>query len=88
MYLIYLFVLYLQSLIETHDQVAAKSFETLPSVANNTTMSSSCPMPVDTVRMISIQKKAGEPLVRGLLYSFQSKCGSELHAVCNLLYCP
>ncbi|XP_027004825.1 MAGUK p55 subfamily member 6a [Tachysurus fulvidraco] len=51
-----------QSLIETHDQVAAKSFETLPSVTNNTTMSSTSLMPVDTVRMISIQKKAGEPL--------------------------
>ncbi|KAK2855057.1 hypothetical protein Q7C36_006926 [Tachysurus vachellii] len=51
-----------QSLIETHDQVAAKSFETLPSAANNTTMSSTSLMPVDTVRMISIQKKAGEPL--------------------------
>lgn len=61
-----------QSLIETHDQVAAKSFETLPSAANNTTtMSSSSLMPVDTVRMISIQKKAGEPLVRELMYSFQ-----------------
>ncbi|KAK3551316.1 hypothetical protein QTP70_013916 [Hemibagrus guttatus] len=51
-----------QSLIETHDQVAAKSFETLPSAANNTTMSNTSLMPVDTVRMISIQKKAGEPL--------------------------
>ncbi|XP_058241847.1 MAGUK p55 subfamily member 6a isoform X3 [Hemibagrus wyckioides] len=52
-----------QSLIETHDQVAAKSFETLSSAANNTTMSNTSLMPVDTVRMISIQKKAGEPLV-------------------------
>ncbi|XP_058241846.1 MAGUK p55 subfamily member 6a isoform X2 [Hemibagrus wyckioides] len=51
-----------QSLIETHDQVAAKSFETLSSAANNTTMSNTSLMPVDTVRMISIQKKAGEPL--------------------------
>ncbi|MCI4374567.1 hypothetical protein PGIGA_G00007630 [Pangasianodon gigas] len=51
-----------QSLIETHDQVAAKSFETLPSTANNTTKCSTSLMPVDTVRMISIQKKAGEPL--------------------------
>ncbi|TSK34750.1 MAGUK p55 subfamily member 6 [Bagarius yarrelli] len=51
-----------QSLIATHDQVAAKSFETLPSAANNTTLSSTSFMPVDTVRMISIQKKAGEPL--------------------------
>ncbi|XP_053483990.1 MAGUK p55 subfamily member 6a isoform X1 [Ictalurus furcatus] len=51
-----------QSLMETHDQVAAKSFETPPSAANNTTKSSTSLMPVDTVRMISIQKKAGEPL--------------------------
>ncbi|KAI5106140.1 membrane protein, palmitoylated 6a (MAGUK p55 subfamily member 6), partial [Silurus meridionalis] len=51
-----------QSLIETHDQVAAKSFEAYPSATNNTTMTSTSIMPVDTVRMISIQKKAGEPL--------------------------
>ncbi|KAF4088211.1 hypothetical protein AMELA_G00080720 [Ameiurus melas] len=51
-----------QSLMETHDQVAAKSFETPPPAANNTTKSSTSLMPVDTVRMISIQKKAGEPL--------------------------
>lgn len=50
-----------QSLIETHDKVAAKSFE-VSSVANNTNMSSASLMPADTVRMISIQKKAGEPL--------------------------
>uniref|UniRef100_A0AAR2JDV1 Membrane protein, palmitoylated 6a (MAGUK p55 subfamily member 6) n=2 Tax=Pygocentrus nattereri TaxID=42514 RepID=A0AAR2JDV1_PYGNA len=51
-----------QSLMEAHDKVAAKSYETPPSAANNTNASSASLMPADTVRMISIQKKAGEPL--------------------------
>ncbi|KAI4887876.1 hypothetical protein NFI96_015088 [Prochilodus magdalenae] len=51
-----------QSLMEAHDKVAAKSYETPPSAANNTNASSAALMPADTVRMISIQKKAGEPL--------------------------
>ncbi|XP_066539536.1 MAGUK p55 subfamily member 6a [Hoplias malabaricus] len=51
-----------QSLIEAHDKVAAKSYEIPPSAANNTNMSSASLLPADTVRMISIQKKAGEPL--------------------------
>uniref|UniRef100_A0A8B9KH33 Membrane protein, palmitoylated 6a (MAGUK p55 subfamily member 6) n=2 Tax=Astyanax mexicanus TaxID=7994 RepID=A0A8B9KH33_ASTMX len=50
-----------QSLIEAHDKVAAKSYAP-QSTANNTNMSSAALMPADTVRMISIQKKAGEPL--------------------------
>ena len=57
-----------QSLMEAHDKVAAKSYETPPSAANNTNASSTSLMPADTVRMISIQKKAGEPLVRELIY--------------------
>ncbi|XP_036439051.1 MAGUK p55 subfamily member 6a isoform X2 [Colossoma macropomum] len=51
-----------QSLMEAHDKVAAKSYATPPSAANNTNASSASLMPADTVRMISIQKKAGEPL--------------------------
>ncbi|XP_062848452.1 MAGUK p55 subfamily member 6a [Trichomycterus rosablanca] len=51
-----------QSLMETHDMVATKSFETPASAADNADLSNASLMPADTVRMISIQKKAGEPL--------------------------
>uniref|UniRef100_A0A3Q2YMQ5 Protein associated with LIN7 2, MAGUK p55 family member a n=1 Tax=Hippocampus comes TaxID=109280 RepID=A0A3Q2YMQ5_HIPCM len=53
-----------KSLIEAHDQVAAKCYE-MPSVAplqNGTDALASCLMPADAIRMIGIQKKAGEPL--------------------------
>ncbi|XP_067305189.1 MAGUK p55 subfamily member 6a isoform X2 [Pseudorasbora parva] len=51
-----------QSLLEAHDKVASKSYEAPPTITNSTSMTSSSLMPADTVRMISIQKKAGEPL--------------------------
>uniref|UniRef100_A0A8C1XS53 Membrane protein, palmitoylated 6a (MAGUK p55 subfamily member 6) n=1 Tax=Cyprinus carpio TaxID=7962 RepID=A0A8C1XS53_CYPCA len=51
-----------QSLLEAHDKVASKSYEAPPTSTNSTSMTSSSLMPADTVRMISIQKKAGEPL--------------------------
>ncbi|KAI2655481.1 MAGUK p55 subfamily member 2 [Labeo rohita] len=51
-----------QSLLEAHDKVASKSYEAPPTSPNSTSMTSSSLMPADTVRMISIQKKAGEPL--------------------------
>uniref|UniRef100_A0A9J7YVT0 Protein associated with LIN7 2, MAGUK p55 family member a n=1 Tax=Cyprinus carpio carpio TaxID=630221 RepID=A0A9J7YVT0_CYPCA len=51
-----------QSLLEAHDKVASKSYEAPPTSTNSTSMTSSSLMPADTVRMISIQKKDGEPL--------------------------
>ncbi|TRY94310.1 hypothetical protein DNTS_030390, partial [Danionella cerebrum] len=51
-----------QSLLEAHDKVALKSYEAPPSSTNCSSMTSSSLLPADTVRMISIQKKAGEPL--------------------------
>uniref|UniRef100_A0A671KUB8 MAGUK p55 subfamily member 6-like n=1 Tax=Sinocyclocheilus anshuiensis TaxID=1608454 RepID=A0A671KUB8_9TELE len=51
-----------QSLLEAHDKVACRSYEAPPTSTNSTSMASSSLMPADTVRMISIQKKAGEPL--------------------------
>ncbi|KAM4569069.1 MAGUK p55 subfamily member 6a [Fundulus diaphanus] len=50
-----------KSLIEAHDKVAAKSYETPNAAANSNFLSSSL-MPADAVRMIGIQKRAGEPL--------------------------
>uniref|UniRef100_A0A3Q2TE75 Protein associated with LIN7 2, MAGUK p55 family member a n=1 Tax=Fundulus heteroclitus TaxID=8078 RepID=A0A3Q2TE75_FUNHE len=50
-----------KSLIEAHDKVAAKSYETPDAAANSNLLSSSL-MPADAVRMIGIQKRAGEPL--------------------------
>ncbi|KAM9310525.1 MAGUK p55 subfamily member 6a isoform 1-T1 [Pholidichthys leucotaenia] len=50
------------SLIEAHDKVAAKCYEMPHAEVNtNSTLASSL-MPADAVRMIGIQKKAGEPL--------------------------
>uniref|UniRef100_A0A672IX15 MAGUK p55 subfamily member 6-like n=1 Tax=Salarias fasciatus TaxID=181472 RepID=A0A672IX15_SALFA len=51
-----------QSLIETHDKVAAKCYEMPHSAANSNSLMASSLMPADAVRMIGIQKKAGEPL--------------------------
>lgn len=50
-----------QSLIEAHDQVAAKSYEMPASTVNNDVTTTSF-MPADAFRIIGIQKKAGEPL--------------------------
>ncbi|XP_017282051.1 MAGUK p55 subfamily member 6a isoform X2 [Kryptolebias marmoratus] len=51
-----------KSLIEAHDQVAAKSYETPHAAENSNSLLPSSLMPADAVRMIGIQKKAGEPL--------------------------
>lgn len=52
-----------QALIEAHDQVAAKCYETpMPTVNSDAPVITSL-MPADAIRMIGIQKKAGEPLV-------------------------
>ncbi|XP_064801096.1 protein PALS2-like [Oncorhynchus masou masou] len=50
-----------KSLIEAHDKVAAKCYE-MPSEVNSNAMATVPLMPADAVRIIGIQKKAGEPL--------------------------
>ncbi|XP_041726371.1 protein PALS2 isoform X2 [Coregonus clupeaformis] len=51
-----------KSLIEAHDKVAGKCYEMPPSEVNSNAMATGPLMPADAVRMIGIQKKAGEPL--------------------------
>ncbi|XP_056300020.1 MAGUK p55 subfamily member 6a [Pseudoliparis swirei] len=51
-----------QSLIEAHDKVAAKCYETPRTAADSNASLASSLAPADAVRMIGIQKKAGEPL--------------------------
>lgn len=59
-----LFLFFLpQSLIEAHDKVAAKCYEMSHAAVNSDFSMTSSLMPADAVRMIGIQKKAGEPLV-------------------------
>uniref|UniRef100_A0A8D3CJB7 Protein associated with LIN7 2, MAGUK p55 family member a n=1 Tax=Scophthalmus maximus TaxID=52904 RepID=A0A8D3CJB7_SCOMX len=50
------------SLIEAHDKVAAKCYEMPHATANSNVLLTSSLMPADAVRMIGIQKRAGEPL--------------------------
>uniref|UniRef100_A0A8C2XLL9 Protein associated with LIN7 2, MAGUK p55 family member a n=1 Tax=Cyclopterus lumpus TaxID=8103 RepID=A0A8C2XLL9_CYCLU len=51
-----------KSLIEAHDKVAAKCYEMPHTAVNSNALLTSSLMPADAVRMIGIQKKAGEPL--------------------------
>uniref|UniRef100_A0AAQ5Z3F1 Membrane protein, palmitoylated 6a (MAGUK p55 subfamily member 6) n=1 Tax=Amphiprion ocellaris TaxID=80972 RepID=A0AAQ5Z3F1_AMPOC len=51
-----------KSLIEAHDKVAAKCYEMPHAAVNSNSLLTSSLMPADAVRMIGIQKKAGEPL--------------------------
>ncbi|XP_030639148.1 MAGUK p55 subfamily member 6a [Chanos chanos] len=51
-----------QSLLEAHDKVASKAYEVPPVAANSVSARSPCLMSPDAIRMVSIQKKAGEPL--------------------------
>lgn len=51
-----------KSLIEAHDKVAAKCYEMPNAAVNSDASLKSSLMPADAVRMIGIQKKAGEPL--------------------------
>ncbi|KAM3613467.1 uncharacterized protein V6R79_000113 [Siganus canaliculatus] len=51
-----------KSLIEAHDKVAAKCYEMPHTAVNSDASMTSSLMPADAVRMIGIQKKAGEPL--------------------------
>ena len=50
-------------MIEAHDKVAAKCYEMPSAAVNSNALMTSSLMPADAVRMIGIQKKAGEPLV-------------------------
>lgn len=49
--------------MEAHDKVASKCYETPHVSANSNCLLPSSFMPADAVRVIGIQKKAGEPLV-------------------------
>ncbi|XP_041844768.1 MAGUK p55 subfamily member 6a [Melanotaenia boesemani] len=51
-----------KSLIEAHDKVASKCYEMPNATVNSNSTLPSALMPADAVRMIGIQKKAGEPL--------------------------
>lgn len=52
-----------QSLLETHDSVAAKSYDPAPSSPGPELSLGSQPVPPDAVRMVGIRKAAGENLV-------------------------
>ncbi|NXA90997.1 MPP2 protein, partial [Melanocharis versteri] len=52
-----------QSLLETHDSVAAKSYDPPPSSPGPESSLGSQPVPPDAVRMVGIRKAAGENLV-------------------------
>lgn len=52
-----------QSLLETHDSVAAKSYDPAPSSPGPEPSLGSQPVPPDAVRMVGIRKAAGENLV-------------------------
>lgn len=52
-----------QCLIEAHDKVAAKCYEMPHTPMNSNASLTSSLMPADAVRVIGIQKNAGEPLV-------------------------
>ncbi|XP_053821126.1 MAGUK p55 subfamily member 2 isoform X5 [Vidua chalybeata] len=56
-----------QSLLETHDSVAAKSYDPPPSSPGPELSLGSQPVPPDAVRMVGIRKAAGENL-QGLLH--------------------
>ncbi|XP_051659604.1 MAGUK p55 subfamily member 2 isoform X4 [Manacus candei] len=56
-----------QSLLETHDSVAAKSYDPPPSSPGPEPPLGSQPVPPDAVRMVGIRKAAGENL-QGLLH--------------------
>ncbi|XP_021067291.1 MAGUK p55 subfamily member 2 isoform X1 [Mus pahari] len=51
-----------QSLLETHDSVASKTYETPPPSPGLDPMFSNQPVPPDAVRMVGIRKTAGEHL--------------------------
>ncbi|KAM4844943.1 MAGUK p55 subfamily member 2 isoform 1-T1 [Thomomys bottae] len=57
-----LFSSFLQSLLETHDSVASKTYETPPPSPGLDPTFSNQPVPPDAVRMVGIRKTAGEHL--------------------------
>ncbi|KAJ8004806.1 hypothetical protein DPEC_G00140130 [Dallia pectoralis] len=74
-----------KSLIDAHDKVAAKCYETPVTVVSSCATATSPPVSGESVRMIGIQKKAGEPLgvtfkvVRGELVIARILHGSTVH---------
>lgn len=64
-----------QSLLETHDSVAAQTCETPPSspcaFIEEAPVTTLPPVPADAIRMVGIRKVAGEHLVRLALYLFK-----------------
>ncbi|XP_072795343.1 MAGUK p55 subfamily member 2 isoform X8 [Vicugna pacos] len=64
-----------QSLLETHDSVASKTYETPPPSPGLDPTFSNQPVPPDAVRMVGIRKTAGEHLVRGVTFRVE---GGEL----------
>lgn len=72
-----------QALIEAHDQVAAKCYEMPVAAVNSDAPVPSSLMPADAVRIIGIQKKAGEPLVseQGIYLSFDFAVNCLAHAL-------
>lgn len=75
----------LQSLLETHDSVASKSYETpppSPCVFMDPAFNNQ-PVPPDAVRMVGIRKVSGEHLVRpGLVEELRRKL---IHVLINMI---
>ena len=63
-------------MIEAHDKVAAKSYEMPPAPGSGRASLSGSLVPPDAVRMIGIQKRAGEPLVSLLTKPQHVMCGT------------
>ncbi|XP_026855832.2 MAGUK p55 subfamily member 6a isoform X2 [Electrophorus electricus] len=70
-----------QSLIEAHDKVAAKSYETPPTAANTTSPSSASLMPADTVRMgVTFRVENGDLVIARILHGSMIDRQGMLHA--------
>ncbi|XP_034030878.1 MAGUK p55 subfamily member 6-like isoform X2 [Thalassophryne amazonica] len=79
-----------KSLIEAHDKVAAKCYEMPHVTLNSDAPTTSLLMPINAVRMIGIQKRAGEPLgvtfrvERGEMVIARILHGSSIDRQCTL----
>lgn len=58
--------LFFQSLLEAHDIVASKCYDSPPSSPEINSAMNNQIAPVDAIRMVGIHKRAGEPLVSHL----------------------
>ncbi|NXE71104.1 MPP2 protein, partial [Calcarius ornatus] len=78
-----------QSLLETHDSVAAKSYEPPPSSPGPEASLGSQPVPPDAVRMVGIRKAAGENLVSAAGGAFGGRgcCRGAGRGWCEILGC-